>query len=424
MQDRAIRRFLARVSSRAGAYSDAGGGWHLRGIELRSRRRDQPLVDSLQTIDPASLRIEDSCASVSGGAEDGLFASDRIPGPPNTPAGREAGWRVTAPAGTRITRLTLQYYLGQFSAGEWLPFIRTAEGAVLESCVPAERADDVRTRASRPTTRSVLSACTQRRHPGLEAGVRCAAISWPVRDRCDACTHVWLRSTAPACRSRTLRPRRCLRRAAHCGRTAITAGSKASRSSASDNTGVRATRLRVDGFERGAAVRPCDFTYVMPCTNEPGAAIGLDTRLISRRSPSAERRRGGRGPERDGGLAHGRRRQRCPGGTGGRDARRLAGSQSDEPLHRSMAQPGRPGSADLGGSLDGVQAVGQRLCGGQCDRRANRSARLIEGAWARRLGSADLAGGRGRQRRLEPCLAAAAIVAGCPEDRAGPAAAD
>src|SRR4051812_10678896 len=68
--------------------------------------------------DPASLRIEDSCGQVSGGAEDGLSTSDRIPGPPGTPSGREAFWRVIAPAGTRITRLTAQYYLGQFSAGE------------------------------------------------------------------------------------------------------------------------------------------------------------------------------------------------------------------------------------------------------------------------------------------------------------------
>src|SRR4051794_4842627 len=86
--------------------------------------------------DPASLRAEDSCASIIGGAEDGLFSTDRIPGPPNTPAGQEAGWRIIAPTGTRISRLTLQYYLGQTNANEWLPFVRTVEGQVLQSCVP------------------------------------------------------------------------------------------------------------------------------------------------------------------------------------------------------------------------------------------------------------------------------------------------
>ncbi len=37
----------------------------------------------------------------------------------------------------------------------------------------------------------------------------------------------------------------------------------------------------MDGFERGAAVRMCDFTLVVPCTNEPGATIALDTRTIA-----------------------------------------------------------------------------------------------------------------------------------------------
>src|SRR4051812_10647327 len=86
--------------------------------------------------DSAGLRIDDSCAAIGGGPEDGLYTVDRVPGPPNALAGRDAGWRVTAPAGTRITRLTVQFYLGQNSSGEWLPYIRTAEGAVLESCVP------------------------------------------------------------------------------------------------------------------------------------------------------------------------------------------------------------------------------------------------------------------------------------------------
>src|SRR3954452_21946159 len=62
--------------------------------------------------DPASLRAEDSCASILGGAEAGLVSTHRIPGPPNTPASQEAGWRITARNGSRITHLTTQYYPG------------------------------------------------------------------------------------------------------------------------------------------------------------------------------------------------------------------------------------------------------------------------------------------------------------------------
>src|SRR5262249_29849783 len=83
-----------------------------------------------------SLAIGAHCTAVVGGPEDGLFAVDRIPGPPDTPAGRSAGWRVLAPSGTRISRLVTRFYLGQRSSGEWLPYIATNEGSVLESCVP------------------------------------------------------------------------------------------------------------------------------------------------------------------------------------------------------------------------------------------------------------------------------------------------
>ena len=123
--------------------------------------------------------------AVTGGPEDGLSVTDRIPGPPGTPAGREALWRVTAPPGARISRLTAQFYLGQFSAGEWQPFIRTAERRRAGQLYARRRTDHVRTRRAalrpiRPSARYQLDAS------GLEAGVRCAIPSGPVRNRRDA----------------------------------------------------------------------------------------------------------------------------------------------------------------------------------------------------------------------------------------------
>src|SRR4051812_4117585 len=84
---------LAPAAARAGSYEVASCG-AAHGVN----RAWTPFNG-----DPPSLRAEDSCASIAGGPEDGLFAADRIPGPPNTPAGQEAGWRLTAPPGTRIT---------------------------------------------------------------------------------------------------------------------------------------------------------------------------------------------------------------------------------------------------------------------------------------------------------------------------------
>jgi hypothetical protein len=50
---------------------------------------------------------------------------------------------------------------------------------------------------------------------------------------------------------------------------------------ASDGTGIRDTRLEVDGNTLSSSGRACDYTYVAPCSNEPGAALALDTRGLA-----------------------------------------------------------------------------------------------------------------------------------------------
>ena len=50
---------------------------------------------------------------------------------------------------------------------------------------------------------------------------------------------------------------------------------------ASDGSGIRETRLEVDGFTLSSRAHTCDFTYVAPCANEPGAALELDTRGVT-----------------------------------------------------------------------------------------------------------------------------------------------
>ena len=229
--------------------------------------------------DSASLRIEDSCAALSGGPEDGLYAVDRIPGPPNALGGREAGWRLTAPSGTRITRLTFQFHLGQNSSGEWLPFIRTAEGTVLESCVPpggqtiCERGTSLYSPHGPSSTFQIETA-------GLEAGIRCTVSMGSCVN--GATLHAaWLtiyssrvQITDPSPPTQSAPTGALWADGYHRGVETIQVG-------ASDNTGIRASRLRVDGFERGAAVRACDFTVVVPCSNEPGATIAFDTRAVA-----------------------------------------------------------------------------------------------------------------------------------------------
>src|SRR4051794_34076383 len=228
--------------------------------------------------DPTSLRMEDSCSQLSGGPEDGLSATDRIPGPPGTPFGRQAFWRVVAPSGARISRLTAQYYLGQFSAGECLPFIRPAEGVLLESCVPAggqttcERGQQTYD-AFGPV--GVYQVDTS----GLEVGVRCTATAGECGTGATL-HHAWTALYSARVQVTDPSPPALAALVGALWSEGYHRGAETIFVEASDNTGIRATRLRVDGFERGAAVRVCDFTLVVPCTNEPGATIAFDTRAV------------------------------------------------------------------------------------------------------------------------------------------------
>src|SRR4051812_20845126 len=229
--------------------------------------------------DPTSLRIDDSCSQLSGGPEDGLSATDRIPGPPGTAFGRQAFWRVVAPSGGRISRLTAQYYLGQFSAGEWLPFIRTAEGVLLESCVPAGGQTTCE-RGQQTYDPFGPVGVYQVDTSGLEVGVRCTATAGECGTGATL-HHAWTALYSARVQIMDPSPPALAAPAGALWNEGYHRGAETILVQASDNTGIRATRLRVDGFERGAAVRVCDFTLVVPCTNEPGATIVLDTRAIA-----------------------------------------------------------------------------------------------------------------------------------------------
>ncbi|HEX8073358.1 MAG TPA: hypothetical protein VF545_00110, partial [Thermoleophilaceae bacterium] len=50
---------------------------------------------------------------------------------------------------------------------------------------------------------------------------------------------------------------------------------------ASDNVGIRATRLYLDGGRRNDLQRDCDFTQRVPCSNLPYARYGLETQTLA-----------------------------------------------------------------------------------------------------------------------------------------------
>jgi hypothetical protein len=229
--------------------------------------------------DPAALDAGDGCSTVLGGPDDGLFAVDRIPGPPNASAGREAGWRVAAPTGTRISRLTAHYYLGQRSSGEWLPFVRTAEGIVLDTCVPTggettcERGSSAYDPLAPVGVYSVDTAA-------VEAGVRCGTSSGACVNGASlhaAWTALYatrLQITDPTLPALSTPGGALWSDGYHRGIETATLA-------ASDNTGIRDTKLLIDGMSRSVASRGCDFTLVVPCSAEPGATLALDTHSVA-----------------------------------------------------------------------------------------------------------------------------------------------
>jgi hypothetical protein len=59
------------------------------------------------------------------------------------------------------------------------------------------------------------------------------------------------------------------------------AGTSSATFSATDNTGIRAGRLYVDGTLTASATYDCDFTYAVPCANRSDAQVSLDTRSLT-----------------------------------------------------------------------------------------------------------------------------------------------
>jgi hypothetical protein len=49
---------------------------------------------------------------------------------------------------------------------------------------------------------------------------------------------------------------------------------------ADDNTGIKRSRMRIEGGGHETTERGCDYTHRVPCSNQPGAAYGLDTRAL------------------------------------------------------------------------------------------------------------------------------------------------
>lgn len=226
---------------------------------------------------PGGMETGNACGSVGsfGGlfVRDALDCADKCTLPPTDTA---AGWRFSVPTGTSISALSYKRWLYKVDDDNWQPALR-ADGIVLEQCAITYPNSSCAVGAEGGSRTSVtLGGASQ-----VEVGVRC--LPNPTQN----CTHgATLHEIAAVLYGATVTlsdpsSPTVSNVAGTLFSDGYLTGTRSASFDASDNVGIRSSRLYVDGSPLGATTYGCDFTYVIPCSDKSGAALALDTRSLS-----------------------------------------------------------------------------------------------------------------------------------------------
>ncbi len=205
-------------------------------------------------------------------ATSGLAAADVLQLATNVPAGALAGWRITAPAGEKITAVTMDRDLYDQAEG-WSPQIVDASGNPLpgETC-PAV-ASEGGCEASGTVTHTALSttslAIELLCHPEpVELTVCGNGFSQHfARVELNGATVTITDEQPPEINS--------MSGSLFAGE--LERGTLSGTIQAADGSGVQATQLYVDGRQVAQQPHPCDFTHTTPCPATASDAFSLDT---------------------------------------------------------------------------------------------------------------------------------------------------
>ena len=212
---------------------------------------------TLLNDDPATLGASETCNAYAWPPRLRVF--DRIPGPPDVPAGKSIRWRFAAPLGATITALNGDFSLSRQLADSYSPFLRTAEGTLLLACPGPGSCTAGHSVQEGPWSLSTSS---------LELGVRC--------DGATVCTTGYGQHRVEASASYvtvTLSESEAPSLTPPTG--ALWAGGYVPRSGSvtfgatDDVSGIRKARLYVDGALAATATQSCDFTLARPCADRP-----------------------------------------------------------------------------------------------------------------------------------------------------------
>ncbi|HEX6714470.1 MAG TPA: hypothetical protein VF066_13845, partial [Thermoleophilaceae bacterium] len=213
----------------------------------------------------AKLETGDGCGD--SGDYAALYARDVL-AVSNASAGARAQWTFAAPDGTSIAGISYSRWLYKEDDDDWQPALR-ADDVIVDSCtIPATAINCTSgARGGQRTSTSFGGA------QSLSLGVVCAAVA-PITCSNGGTLHaaVAVLYGATVTLSDSSRPG-----VSDVGGSLVAGsyrrGDQVVSFGASDNAGIRASRLYVDGGPWSSTTYPCDFTFAIPCFNKSNAQL-------------------------------------------------------------------------------------------------------------------------------------------------------
>jgi hypothetical protein len=230
--------------------------------------------------DPAHLEQGASCLVPPQPTEQqletsGLFSADVLNQSSGSPPGSIASWNLRAPAGAVFTHITYHRHLGKNLDNDWEPalsadglvvpgetcsFEGSASGCVVDGFASLDVHAESLSLAIRCNAPSGVCATGSSAHDVFAAlYASTVTISDPVPPSLSAPT-----GTIPASPP-----------------GAFHNASDSISFSASDNVGIRQTTVYVDGQPQSTIANPCDYTFVVPCLQQPAATHTIDWRALN-----------------------------------------------------------------------------------------------------------------------------------------------
>jgi len=208
---------------------------------------------------------------LNGGDTGALYGEDLTGSTSPVPAGAQAGWVLTAPAGTTITAISYYRSLATGNDGDWIAGLTEANGTQLDTC---------RTSPSPCSSPNNQLAAT---HSGLSTtslffGVECQPVG-PDTDCLPGATQHFAQADLYSARvtlSETQAPS-VFGLGGKLWAGGAVWGAQPVSFSSSDPSGI--SQVALDGPQGQVALQPqsCDYSQTQPCPQVPAGSISLDT---------------------------------------------------------------------------------------------------------------------------------------------------